>query len=127
MLNKGDKVVIEDGSWTQSVVNEKLVCELLNYGHEEGKDYTVIETGCSFPLTRGRFSSTQPEKYRNDTVIQAVDSGKVVFIHGRFLRQVLPTHTVMIDMRPTSCSAVLETGQTVEVSDELYQEIKRSL
>jgi len=114
MLNKGDVVTIKDGSWTQSVVNEKLVCELLNCGREKGKSYTVIETGCSFPL-----GYDQPEEYRNDTVIQAVDSNKVVFIHNRFLCRVLPKHKVMIDM-----TFYRAGGDVVEISDKLYQEIK---
>ena len=45
----------------------------------------MIETGCSFPLEPDHFCS-QPDEYRNDTVIQAMDSSKVVFIHRRLLK-----------------------------------------
>lgn len=82
-MKKGDVVTITDGSYTKSVVAGKLVGESLNYRDEKGKHYIVIETECSFPLELG--FSRQPDDYRNDTVIQAVKSGKVVFIHRRFL------------------------------------------
>ena len=84
-MKKGDVVTITDGSYTRSVVNGKLCHESLNCGVEQGKHYVVIEIGCSFPLRSDCFCS-QPDEYRNDTIIQAVDSGKVVFIHRRFLK-----------------------------------------
>ena len=80
-MKKGDIVIIMDGSYTRSVINGKLIHESLAYAGEKGKHYVVIETGCSFPLNNFH----QPDYYRNDTVIQAIDSGKVVFIHGRLL------------------------------------------
>ncbi len=86
-MKAGDIVTITDGSYTQSVVNGKLVEESLNCDVVKGRHYTVIETGCSFPLN----DYWQPEGYRNDTVIQD-ESGKVVFIHNRFLRVVEPAH-----------------------------------
>ncbi len=121
-MKKGDVVTITDGSYTRSVVAGKLVHESLAYAGEKGKHYVVIEVGCSFPLG----DSHQPDYYRNDTVIQALDSGKVVFVHGRLLKLVPPTHKVMIDIEPTRY-AVVETGQVVEISDKLYKEIKRDL
>jgi len=84
-MKKGDIVTITDGSYTRSVVNGKLCHELLNCGVEQDKHYVVIEIRCSFPLKSDCFCP-QPNRYRNDTVIQAVDSGKVMFIHGRFLK-----------------------------------------
>lgn len=119
-MNKGDKVVITDGSYTQSVINGKLKHEFLAYGSEQGKEYVIIETDCKFPRT----NEFQSLNYGNDTVIQAIDSSKVVFIHHRFLNPVSPIHKIMIDMEQTnSCLQ----GDIVEISDKLYKEIRREL
>ena len=111
-MKKGDRVVIiRDGSWTQSVMDGRLVRESLNYGPAQGRHYAVVETGCRFPLD-SRWAP-QPEAYRNNTVIQDVENGKVVFIHDRFLRPA--THIIVID------------GKTIEVSDESFKALKQSL
>jgi len=85
-MKTGDIVTITDGSYTRSVVAGKLIHETLRYGNEEGKHYTVIATRCAFPLATGFCS--QPEHYRNDTVIQDIKSSKVVFVFSGFLRLV---------------------------------------
>lgn len=113
-MKKGDVVIIIDGSWTRSVVDGKLKDEWLNYGDEKGKKYVVVEIGCSFP-------NTGSNRTFNNTVIQAVDSGKVVFIEERFLRLVPPKHKIMIDMEVSGYAIF---GMTVEISDELYKKIK---
>lgn len=115
-MKKDDIVTIKDGSYTRSVVDGKLVSESLAYGDEKGKQYVVIEIDCRFPAERiqARF---------NNTVIQAIDSGKVVFIEERFLRPVLPTHTVMVDI--VQEAACWSFGKIVEVSDKLYREITK--
>lgn len=82
-MKKGDIVTINDGSYTKSVVNGKLVHEHLCFGSNFGKQYKVIEIDCKFPSderhqrNHGRF---------NNTVIQDIDSGKIVFIEEMFLR-----------------------------------------
>jgi len=122
-MKKGDIVTINDGSWTRSVVDGKLIKEHLNHGGEQGKKYTVIETGCSFPNTGGRgVIGTDIHATFNNTVIQAIDSGKVVFIEERFLHPVPPKHKVMLDIKQDGGWMY---GQVVEISDKLYQEIKR--
>ena len=121
-MNKGDIVMIDDGSYSKTIKDNKLV-------HGPGgdryvqdvvrKQYTIIETGCNFPKTGSRTNTF------NNIVIQAIDSGKVVFIEERFLCPVPPTHKVMIDIihfggyRGT-------VGHVVEISDKLYKEIKQS-
>lgn len=117
-MKKGDVVTIKDGSYTRSVVNGELIHESLAYGNEQNKQYVVIEIGCSFPLT----CSWHHHDYRNDTVIQAVGSGKVILIHNRLLELVPPTHKVMVDIRQDSGCMY---GQIVEISDELYKQIKK--
>lgn len=123
-MKKGDIVTIKDGSWTRSVVEGKLIAESLAYGNEKGKQYVVIETECKFPAERNqaRNATYSPPSF-NNTVVQALDSGKVVFIEERFLRQVRPTHTVMVDLIQITYSSI--GGETVEISDELYREILR--
>ena len=107
-LKVGDRVIITDGSWTRSVIGGKLVRELLNTGAAKGKQYTIVEMQCRFPL----YEYDQEDKYRNDTVIQD-DNGKVVFIYHRFLA---PTkHTITID------------GKNIEISHASFEGLKRSL
>lgn len=113
-MKKGDIVTIKDSSWTRSVVDGKLVHELLNHSFEYGKKYTVVETGCMFPNTgsRGHCFSRTPPTF-NNTVIQAVNSGEVVFVEERFLEST--THTLVID------------GESVELSHESYLNLKEQL
>jgi len=119
-MKKGDKVMINDGSWSRTIRNNELVDgpggdEYTGTPIKDRKQYTVIETGCSFPNT-GSWNSF------NNTVIQAIDSGKVVFIEEHFLRPVPPTHKVVIDCAYGNC---ITYGEIVEISDELYKQIKR--
>ena len=116
-MKKNDIVTINDGSFTRSVVNGKLIQEYLNCGIEKGKQYVVVEVGCSFPNTGGCNSF-------NNTTIQAIESGKIVFIEERFLELVGPTHMIMVDL--TCYSGYGIGGETVEISDKLYKEIKKS-
>ena len=120
-MKKGDVVVINDGSWTRSIVDGKLIHESLNFRAEVGKKYIIIETGCSFPNTGSLYGLNNRPSF-NNTVIQAIDSGKVVFIEEHFLKLVPPTHRIMIDVESDGC---LVTGNYVEISDKLYKEIKR--
>ncbi|HEB27934.1 MAG TPA: hypothetical protein ENI05_09200 [Porticoccus sp.] len=109
-MKKGDLVTICDGSWTASVVDGKLIHESLVYGHNAGKRCVVIETGCSFPLV-----GDQPFKFRNDTVVQQCESGKVVFIYSRFLKSIPQMHTIIID------------GKAIELSHESFLNLKEQL
>lgn len=117
-MKKGDIVTVKDGSYSRSVINGKLIHEL--GAGRPGEKFTVIEISCKFPTTDEYQTMYQPTF--NNTVIQAVDSDKVVFIEERFLKLVLPIHKVMIDIRQDSGCMY---GQIVEISDKLYQEIKR--
>jgi hypothetical protein len=90
-MKVGDIVVITDGSYTRSIIDGELIHEWLNSGEAKGRRYTVIETGCSFPLVDQGRPSAQPSYRRNDTVIQD-ENGKVVLIHSRFLRVVESKH-----------------------------------
>lgn len=86
-MKKGDIVIIAGyGSYTKSVVGGKLIHEALAYGRNLGKQYIVIETNCKFPAEKFQADRTYTPASFNNTVIQAIDSGKVVFIEERFLR-----------------------------------------
>lgn len=114
-MKKGDKVVIDDGSFSRTIRDNKLVHGPGGDRGDNRSQYIIIETGCSFP-------NTDSSNSFNNTVIQAVDSGKVIFIEERFLRPVLPKHTIMIDVECKNCAVV---GTWIEISDKLYKEIKR--
>lgn len=118
-MKKGNIVIIRDSSFSRSVINGELVEEFLACDNKGDKQYVIVETGCMFPVTnvyqaRGLTSF-------NDTVIQAVDSGEVVFIEERFLCLVKPTHNVMINLEHFSG---MLGGTLYKISDELYREIK---
>jgi len=86
-MKKGDVVIIKDGSWTRSIVDGELIHESLNYGEEKGKKYKIIELGCKFSNTgNSGICELRCRPTFNNTVIQAIDSGKVVFIEERFLQ-----------------------------------------
>lgn len=120
-MKKGDVVVIDDGSWSRQIKNNELIRGPGGdkYISCKRKQYVIIETGCSFPNT-GSFISIV-----NNTVIQAIDSGKVVFIEERFLRLVPPKHKIMVDV--ATHQGCFMYGNIVEISDKLYKEIKREL
>lgn len=125
-MKKGNVVTIRDDSYTRSVVGGKLIYEHLAFSSEANKQYIIIETGCSFPAYGSQKMDgggcCRPSF--NNTVIQAIDSGKVVFIEERFLKLVSLTHVVMTDI--VFCSGYGVNGQTHEISDELYKQIKKA-
>lgn len=114
-MKKGDKVTIRDQSYSQSIVNGKLIH---NVKAGDNKQYVVIETGCRFPASD--FQAHWPGTF-NNTIIQGINSGKVIFIEERFLDPVSLKHKIMIDVVSNGCFKV---GQYVDISDKLYQEIK---
>jgi len=120
-MKKGDVVTVRDSSYSKVVTNHGLESgygdgEIRNLRKEQGM---IIETNCVF---------SDPHHYQvqihtcNDTVI-VLDSGEIVFIEERFLKLVLPTHKVMIDMILHPGYGV--GGDVIEISDKLYKEIKR--
>jgi len=111
-MKRDDIVTANDFSWFATVG----IC-MCDYVRDYTKYYKVLDTGCHFPLESG-----QPKKYRNDTTIQAIDSGEILIIHGAFLRPVLPKHKVMVDIVYGGC---VTYGEIVEISDELYKQIKK--
>lgn len=121
-MKKDDVVTIRDGSWTRSIVNGKLIHESLAFGAEQDKHYIIVETGCSFPNTGSLYGLNNRPSF-NNTVIQAVDSGKIVFIEERFLKLVPPKHQVMVDIIFHLGYGM--GGQVVEISDKLYKQIKK--
>lgn len=90
-MKSGDKVTIKDGSYTRSIVDGTLVHEFLNRGEAKGRQYTIVEVGCAFPLVDQGELGAQRREHRNDTVIQD-EYGKVVLIHSGFLKPVDPPH-----------------------------------
>ena len=119
-MKKGDRIIIKDSSYSKVVTNHGLessygdgkICDIRK------KQGIIVETSCSFP-DRHEYQ-TQIHTY-NDTVV-VLDSGEIVFIEERFLSPMLPTHKVMVDIRQDGGWMY---GQIVEISDELYKQIKK--
>ncbi len=125
-MKKGDVVTIRDNSYTKSVIGGKLVHEIYGCSIKGNERYTVIEINCVFPTERNQACKSLFKLASfNNTVIQAIDSDKVVFIEERFLELVLPTHKVMIDIKIHD-GVIMVGGQVIEISDKLYKEIKKS-
>lgn len=119
-MKKGDKVTIKDSSYSKVVTNNGLESGYGGIYNIRGEQGVIVEVDCSFP-DPDEFQ----QKYRhfNNTIVKT-NSSKVVFIEECFLELVLPTHNVMVDMIFHLGYCV--GGEVVEISDELYQEIKRS-
>lgn len=115
-MRKGDIVTIQDTSYSRTIVNGKLneYNRSLRY-----KQCVVLEVDCVFPKT-----SPWDGDNHNNTIVQVIDSGKVVFIEECFLSLVPPKHKIMIDVVQCGCVTDL-SGPIVEISDKLYREIKR--
>lgn len=120
-MKQGDVVTVRDGSYSWSIINGKSIHEIGVWLPDE--KFTVIEAGCKFPVIDPWQNRYEPVLRFNNTVIQAIDSGKVVFIEERFLKLVPPKHKVMLVEKMVRNHAV--AGTFVEISDKLYQEIKR--
>jgi len=114
-MNKGDKVIIDDTSYSRSVMNKKLEHPGNNLRY---KKCVIIELNCTFPKT-----SKWDGDNVNNTIVQVCETGQVIFIEERFLKLVPPKHKIMIDM--VCYSGYAMTGKILEISDKLYQEIKR--
>lgn len=120
-MKKGDIVMIVDGSYSKVVTSRGL-----ENGYGDGKvldirtkQGTIIETGCEFP---NRHKYQVCGRTFNNTIV-VLDSGEIVLIEERFLKLVLPEHKIMIGVTVTRLGGIY--GNIVEISDKLYQEIKR--
>lgn len=114
-MKKSDIVVIDDDSWSRTVKDNKLVHGPDGDKHKQDRrQYIVIETGCRFPNT------DSPDSY-NNTIIQALDSGKVVFIEERFLRLAKLECKIMISVGQDK---YIMFGKIIKISDELYKKIE---
>ena len=111
-MKKGDKVKIRDFSYSQCVVGCKLQDYNGLFGDAKG-EFVVVEVDCKFPQTVNQKYWYPDGKEYNDTVLQSIQSGRVVFIEERFL--VPAQHTITID------------GKEITISHEFYQALKRSL
>ncbi len=119
-MKKGDVVVIDDGSYSRSIINGKSVHE--SRLGDKNEQFVVVEVDCKFPVVDDFQPRYESEPRFNNTVIQAVSSGKVISIEERFLELVLPVHKIMVDMRQLGG---MISGQIVEISDKLYKEITK--
>ena len=99
-MKSGDIVTVTDSSWSKTIVRGEIVGGYALLSRKKRtllskkKHWTVLETGCSFPLDlrdRTPFPK-QPAHFRNDTVIQGRETDDVVFIHHGFLKLVKKEH-----------------------------------
>lgn len=109
MIKTGDKVNVNDGSYSIKITNKGISTssgDKYNSGKPR-KVYTVILSGCEFPPTGSR------TKTFNNTVIQNDETGEVTFIEERFLQ--LKEYTLIID------------NKTIKLSAESYENLKKQL
>jgi len=118
-MKKGDVVIINDGSYSRSVIEGKLIHEIL--GKQPQQQYVVIEVNCKFPVIDKPQSMYESVSRFNNTVIQAIDFGKIVFIEERFLQPALPTHIITVIICENTGAGYTEI---IEISDKLYKKIK---
>lgn len=117
-MKKGDIVIVRDSSYSKVVTKHGLED---GYGgtRVRGRQCVIIELDCRFP---------NPHQYQvknneyNNTVIRIIETDEIVFIDEQFLKPAI--HKVMIDLKQGD-SIIILSGKIVEISDELYQEIKR--
>ena len=108
-MKRSDIVTIIDSSWSKSIINGRLIHEWLNRGDE----YIVIETDCTFPNTGSQLPVNKSTC--NNTVIQNIISGKVVFIEERFLRL---KHSAPLIREVTMSEVCKQFGEEVKIKKE---------
>jgi hypothetical protein len=111
-MKKGDRVRIKDFSYARCVVGLSLHVYSPTFDDDARGEFVVIEVGCKFPKVSSTQGSVFGSSY-NNTVLQSVQSGQVVFIEERFL--VPAQHTIVID------------GKEITISHESYRALKDNL
>lgn len=108
-MKKDDIVTILDFSWSKRITANK------RYTNDQRRKYVVVEAGCIFPLrSQHHFGSCQPQKYRSDTIVRAVDGdNEVILIHGSFLR---PTAKPIREV--TMAEVCVQFGQEVKIKKD---------
>ena len=116
-MKRGDIVTIMHESWsTRSIINGKLINEwtlCCNTDKNQDNEYIVIETDCTFPNTGSQLPVNKPTC--NNTVIQNIISGKVVFIEERFLRL---KHSAPLIREVTMSEVCKQFGEEVKIKKE---------
>ena len=101
-MKKGDKVMIENSSYSMTIVDGKLEHKSYEPIRNSCKSiWIVLEINCRFPKT----SSWYDDNY-NNTVIQNIVDKTIMFIERRFLK--------------------LAT-RTIELSEQSFQNLKKQL
>lgn len=102
MIKKGDKVKIQDLSYSRTVRDNELKRPKEGL---RGEFAIVVETGCKFPNTGSFFGEF------NNTIIQVIDTGGVIFICDNQLGPA--TRTIEFD------------GKKIELSEKSYNNFKK--
>ena len=108
-LTVGELVTIRDYSWALRLGLDK--CS--NAGCFEPNAYQkfkVLVVGCKMPT-----NFMWGEQYFADTIVMGQDDNIVWLVCSRFVKKCKPTHKITID------------NKTIEISDESYKELKKSL
>lgn len=113
-MKKGDVVTIQDSSYSFAIVDGFLEH---HPGEVQKECQVIIAVDCDLPADWGCHGGSLLQ--RNDTIVRGQISGKITFVQQRFCHSV---HKVMIDCVYGNC---VMYGQIIEISDKLYQEIKR--
>jgi len=107
-MKKGDIVTIYDRSYSRVIKDGRMLDGMDCLPRDGDTQFVVIETDCRFPKTSQWVGSDY-----NNTVIQSLNTGEVVFIEERFLRPA--KHIIVLD------------GKPIEISHESFLSLKKQL
>lgn len=118
-MKKGDVVTIKDSSYSFMIVDDSLEHHA---GEVQKERQIIIAVDCDLPAYGGYYSGTS--RQRNNTIVRGQLSGRITFVQQRFCRLIAPTHKVMVDLKQEG-PIIFLSGNIVEISDELYKQIKK--
>lgn len=114
-MKKGDVVTIKDSSFSLAIVDDSLEH---HPGEVQKERQIVIAINCDLPG-----ENWQGEIYHNNAIVRGQISGRITFVQQRFCHLIAPTHKVMVDIIFNPGYGV--GGRVIEISNELYKEIKK--
>lgn len=112
-IKENDIVIIKDGSWGRMIDNGEILEPSLAYQEYKGLKYKVLMTGCSFPLMRKRDQGYIEQSNTLLIGLEGITKNKIVIIRD--------------DQLSISPRKIIIDNKEIEISEESYQKLKKSL